>query len=45
MRWLTRHIPTRETIHEHRLLRPFAPHLTKEIVDRARQAKGENYEL
>ena len=27
-RWLTRHIPTRETIHEHRLLRPFAPHLT-----------------
>jgi uncharacterized protein (DUF2062 family) len=27
MRWLTRHIPTRETIHEHRLLRPFAPHL------------------
>lgn len=28
MRWLTRHIPTRETIHEHRLLRPFAPHLT-----------------
>ena len=23
----------------------FAPHLTKEIVDRARQAKGENYEL
>jgi uncharacterized protein (DUF2062 family) len=26
--WLTRHIPTRETIHEHRLLRPFAPHLT-----------------
>src|SRR4051794_6056966 len=28
LRWLTRHIPTRETIHEHRLLRPFAPHLT-----------------
>lgn len=28
MRWLTRHIPTRETIHEHRLLRPFAPHLS-----------------
>jgi uncharacterized protein len=27
-RWLSRHIPTRETIHEHRLLRPFAPHLT-----------------
>ena len=28
MRWLTRHIPTRDTIHEHRLLRPFAPHLS-----------------
>jgi uncharacterized protein (DUF2062 family) len=28
MRWLTRHIPTRDSIHEHRLLRPFAPHLT-----------------
>jgi uncharacterized protein (DUF2062 family) len=28
MRWLTRHIPTRETVHEHRLLRPFAPQLT-----------------
>ena len=28
LRWLTRHIPTRETIHEHRMLRPFAPHLT-----------------
>src|SRR4051812_14819572 len=28
MRWLSRHIPTRETVHEHRLLRPFAPHLT-----------------
>jgi uncharacterized protein len=27
MRWLTRHIPTRDTVHEHRLLRPFAPHL------------------
>jgi uncharacterized protein len=27
MRWLTRHIPTRETIGEYRLLRPFAPHL------------------
>jgi uncharacterized protein (DUF2062 family) len=24
MKWLTRHIPTRETVHEHRLLRPFA---------------------
>lgn len=28
LRWLTRHIPTRETVHEHRLLRPFAPHLS-----------------
>ena len=28
LRWLSRHIPTRETVHEHRLLRPFAPHLT-----------------
>jgi uncharacterized protein (DUF2062 family) len=27
VRWLTRHIPTRDTIHEHRLLRRFAPHL------------------
>jgi len=26
--WLTRHIPTRETVHSYRLLRPFAPHLT-----------------
>jgi uncharacterized protein (DUF2062 family) len=26
--WLTRHIPTRETVHHHRVLRPFAPHLT-----------------
>jgi uncharacterized protein (DUF2062 family) len=25
--WLTRHIPTRETIDNYRLLRPFAPHL------------------
>jgi uncharacterized protein (DUF2062 family) len=25
--WLTRHIPTRETVHHHRLLRPFAPYL------------------
>jgi len=24
MKWLTRHIPRRETIHENRLLRPFA---------------------
>ena len=29
MKWLRRHIPTRETIHRHRLLRPFAPHLSK----------------
>jgi hypothetical protein len=28
MKWLRRHIPTRETIHRYRLLRPFAPHLT-----------------
>jgi uncharacterized protein (DUF2062 family) len=28
MHWLTRHIPTRDTVHSHRLLRPFAPHLT-----------------
>jgi uncharacterized protein len=27
LRWLTRHIPTRDTIHEYRLLRPFASHL------------------
>lgn len=27
LRWLTRHIPTRDTVHEHRLLRPFAAHL------------------
>jgi uncharacterized protein len=26
--WLTRHIPTRDTVHQNRLLRPFAPHLT-----------------
>jgi hypothetical protein len=25
--WLTKHIPTRETIDDYRLLRPFAPHL------------------
>jgi uncharacterized protein (DUF2062 family) len=29
MRWLTRHIPRRETIHRYRLLRPFAPHLSQ----------------
>src|SRR5215831_4890310 len=28
LNWLTRHIPTRETVHRYRLLRPFAPHLT-----------------
>src|SRR5919112_309339 len=27
MKWLTRHIPTRDTIHHYRVLRPFAPHL------------------
>lgn len=27
LHWLTRHIPTRETIHEYRVLRPFAHHL------------------
>ena len=26
--WVTRHIPTRESIHRYRLLRPFAHHLT-----------------
>jgi uncharacterized protein len=26
--WLMRHIPTRETVHRYRLLRPFAPHLS-----------------
>jgi len=26
--WLRRHIPTRETVHQNRLLRPLAPHLT-----------------
>src|SRR3954447_5193904 len=29
MKWLTRHIPRRETIHRYRLLRPFAPHLSQ----------------
>jgi len=29
MNWLKRHLPTRETIHEYRLLRPFAPHLSR----------------
>src|SRR5690242_10600286 len=27
--WLTRHIPTRESIHQYRLLRPFASHLSQ----------------
>ena len=27
-RWLTKHIPTRETVHHNRILRPFASHLT-----------------
>src|SRR4051794_26320852 len=27
VRWLKGHIPTRDTIHQYRLLRPFAPHL------------------
>lgn len=27
-RWLRRHIPTRETVHHHRVLRPFARHLS-----------------
>jgi len=26
--WITRHVPTRETVHEYRLLRPFASRLT-----------------
>ena len=26
--WLTRHVPTRETVHRYRVLRPFAQHLT-----------------
>lgn len=29
MKWLRQHIPTRETVHEHRLLKPFAPHLSQ----------------
>ena len=28
MKWLARHIPRRETIHENRLLRPFAKPLS-----------------
>ena len=27
--WLRRHIPNRQSIHEYRLLRPFAPHLSQ----------------
>jgi uncharacterized protein (DUF2062 family) len=27
--WITRHVPRRETVHENRLLRPFAHHLAK----------------
>jgi len=26
--WLKSHIPTRDTVHRHRLLKPFAPHLS-----------------
>jgi uncharacterized protein len=29
MKWVTRHIPTRETVHRHRLLRPFARQLSQ----------------
>ena len=29
MKWLRQHIPTRDTVHQHRLLRPFAPHLSQ----------------
>jgi len=29
MNWLKKHIPTRHSIHEYRLLRPFAPHLSQ----------------
>jgi uncharacterized protein (DUF2062 family) len=29
MKWVTRHIPTRETVHRHRLLRPFAKRLSQ----------------
>src|SRR5215213_8572941 len=28
VQWLKGHVPTRETVHRYRLLRPFAPHLT-----------------
>ena len=29
MSWITRHIPTRDTIHRYRVLRPFASHLSQ----------------
>ena len=29
MKWIRRHIPTRETIHHYRILRPFAAHLSR----------------
>jgi uncharacterized protein len=29
MNWLRRHVPTRETIHNYRVLRPFASHLAQ----------------
>lgn len=29
LNWLTRHIPTRESIHKYRVLRPFASHLSQ----------------
>ena len=29
LNWLIRHIPTRESIHKYRVLRPFAPHLSQ----------------
>ena len=29
MKWFTRHIPTRDTVHRHRLLRPFATQLSQ----------------
>ena len=29
LKWLRHHIPTRDTIHQYRVLRPFAPHLSQ----------------
>jgi uncharacterized protein (DUF2062 family) len=29
LNWVTRHVPTRDSIHRYRVLRPFAPHLTQ----------------